>query len=122
MGKQMLDDAIRYEVMDVIKKALSEHFDTDVMAVSASDVVIPVLDAESNEKWAKINISVPRGTRNGHGGYIPYDGYAQAEAYKIDKDNNTHEKKLTQQNHERSEKMRERRRAIRSAKKLLKET
>ena len=113
MGKQMLDDDIRYEVMDVIKKALSEHFDTDVMAVSASDVVIPVLDAESNEKWAKINISVPRGTRNGHGGYIPYDGYAQAEAYKIDKDNNTHE---------RSEKMRERRRAIRSAKKLLKET
>ena len=31
-----------------------------------------------------IKVSIPRGTRNGEGGYTPYDGYAVAEDYQID--------------------------------------
>ena len=121
MGKQMSDDAIRNEIMGIIQKTLAEKYDTDVMFVSSSDMIIPVLDADSNEKWAKINISIPRGTRNGHGGYTPYDGYAVAEAYKIDKENSEHEKALKKENNAREEKLKEQRRAIRAAKRMAKE-
>ena len=37
-----------------------------------------------NEKYVKISVSVPRGTRDGKGGYEDYDGYAAAEDYKLD--------------------------------------
>ena len=42
--------------------------------------MMPVLDADGNEKFALIKISIPRGSRS-DGTFIPYDGYAAADAY-----------------------------------------
>lgn len=82
-NKAELENAIRNDILSAIATLLTEKYDTDVMPVSASELTIPVLDAEGNEKFALIKVSIPRGTRSGNG-YIPYDGYAAAEDYRLD--------------------------------------
>ena len=84
MTKAELENGIRQEIMAKIRDLLAQEYDTDVYQISASEIVIPVLDAERNEKWACVRISIPRGSRNGEGGYTPYDGNAAAEEYKLE--------------------------------------
>jgi len=91
-SKASLENALRSEVIEVISKALSDHFDADIIVVGSGEISIPVTDAEGNEKYPKIKVSIPRGTRNGEGGYIPYDGYEVAEAYKEEKESKAQER------------------------------
>lgn len=84
VSKSALDSAIRNDILEKIGALLAADFQTDVLSVSSSEITIPVVDAEGNEKFALIKVSIPRGTRNGNGGYEPYDGYAAAEDYKED--------------------------------------
>lgn len=84
MTKAQLETAIRNMFLDFIREMVTEKLDTDALDVSASELAIPCLDDEGNEKWALIKVSIPRGTRNGQGSYDPYDGYAVAEDYAID--------------------------------------
>lgn len=84
-SKAELETAIRNDILARIAATLTEQLGTDVLPVSASELAVPVLDAEQNEKWALIKVSIPRGTRNGNG-YDPYDGYAAAEDYKAEQD------------------------------------
>lgn len=81
MTKAQLETALRTQFLNFVTEQVQTSFDTDALAVSASEIAIPCLDAEGNEKWVLIKVSVPRGTRNGEGGYDPYDGYAIAEEY-----------------------------------------
>lgn len=82
-SKASLETAIRNQILDFLTTNLSAHFDADVMDVSASELTMPCVDAEGNEKFALIKVSIPRGTRNGDGGYDPYDGYAAHEEWKL---------------------------------------
>ena len=84
MTKAQLENALRNQFLTFVTEQVQTNFDTDVLAVSASELAIPCLDAEGNEKFVLIKISIPRGTRNGEGGYDPYDGYAVAEDYAQD--------------------------------------
>jgi hypothetical protein len=84
MTKAQLETKLRNEFLTFISDMVNEHYETDVLTVSASELAIPVLDAEGNEKFVLVKVSIPRGTRNGQGGYDPYDGYAVAEDYAID--------------------------------------
>ena len=87
-SKATLETAIRNQILDFLVDNLSAHFDSDVLDVSASELVMPVVDAEGNEKFALIKVSIPRGTRNGNGGYDAYDGYSahdEWEAVKADR-------------------------------------
>lgn len=84
MTKAQLETALRNTYLDLIRNMVSEKVETDALTVSASELAIPCLDAEGNEKFVLIKVSIPRGTRNGEGGYDPYDGYAVAEDYAID--------------------------------------
>ena len=84
MTKAQLETALRNTYLDLIRNMVSEKVETDALTVSASELAIPCLDAEDNEKFVLIKVSIPRGTRNGEGGYDPYDGYAIAEDYAID--------------------------------------
>ena len=84
MTKAQLENALRNQFLTFVTEQVQTNFDTDVLAVSASELAIPCLDAEGNEKFVLIKISIPRGTRNGEGGYDPYDGYAIAEDYAQD--------------------------------------
>ena len=91
-SKASLENALRSEVLQVIVNALEAHFDASVITVGSGEISIPVVDAEGNEKYPKIKVSIPRGTRNGEGGYIPYDGYEAAEEYKEEKESKAQER------------------------------
>lgn len=84
MTKAQLETALRTQFLSFISDTVSQEMETDVLPVSASELAIPCLDAEGNEKFVLIKVSIPRGTRNGEGGYTPYDGYAAAEDYAQD--------------------------------------
>ena len=84
MTKAQLETKLRNTYLDMIRNMVSSEVETDALAVSASELAIPCLDEEGNEKFVLIKVSIPRGTRNGQGGYDPYDGYYLAEQYAQD--------------------------------------
>ena len=84
MTKAQLETSLRNRFLDMVKEMMENAEETDALRVSASELAIPCLDDEGNEKWVLVKISIPRGTRNGEGGYEPYDGYTVAEDYAID--------------------------------------
>ena len=84
MTKAQLETKLRNTFLNFVTEQIQTGFDTDVLPVSASELAIPCLDEEGNEKFVLIKVSIPRGTRNGNGGYDPYDGYAVAEDYAQD--------------------------------------
>ena len=84
MTKAQLENKLRNTYLDMIRNMVLSEVETDVLTVSASELAIPCLDEEGNEKFVLIKVSIPRGTRNGEGGYDPYDGYAVAEDYAQD--------------------------------------
>lgn len=84
MTKAQLETKLRNTYLDMIRAMVSNEVETDALTVSASELAVPCLDEEGNEKFVLIKVSIPRGTRNGEGGYDPYDGYAVAEDYAQD--------------------------------------
>lgn len=96
MTKPQLEKALREEIMEVIIKALSEHFDLDpetqIEFVGTSEITLPVVDAENNDKYPTVRVAIPRGTRDGAGGYIPYDGHAAAQERKEEQESKAQEK------------------------------
>lgn len=83
-SKAELENRLRKAMQDNIIKMIEQVYDTDALFVSASEIAVPVIDDEKNEKFVLIKVSIPRGTRNGEGGYKPYNGYAAAESYADD--------------------------------------
>lgn len=82
MTNTQLDHNLRQKVIEEITNLLSDYYKTDIMPVKkVGTLCFPVLDEEYNEKFIEISISIPRGTRNGKGSYIPFDGYQAAEEY-----------------------------------------
>lgn len=93
-NKASLENALRSEVLQVIIDAIEAHFDANVIVVGSGEITIPTVDAEGNEKYPKIKVSIPRGTRNGEGGYIPYDGYDAAKEYEDEKKSKAQERAI----------------------------
>ena len=118
-SKSSLETAIRNQILDFLVDNLSAHFDADVMDVSASELTMPVVDAEGNEKFALIKVSIPRGTRNGNGGYDAYDGYAAHEDWELVKADKADKIVKRTEKMERAEKEKERKRAARKVVKDL---
>ena len=108
MSKAALETAIRNDILAAMTAFLSEHFEADVMDVSASELTMPVVDAEGNEKFALIKVSIPRGTRNGDGGYDAYDGYAAHEEWELVKADKADKEAKRKEKAERAEKERAR--------------
>ena len=52
----------------------------DVLRTKSNEIAFPVVDAEGNEDFIVVTIKVPTGS---NGGLEVYDGYAEAESYKI---------------------------------------
>ena len=125
MTKAQLETMLRNKFLSFVSDTISQEMETDVLAVSASELAIPCLDAEGNEKFVLIKVSIPRGTRNGQGGYDPYDGYAIAEDYRIDLEEKAQKKADTEAKKQakiaRDEKARAEKKALAEANKNLKE-
>ena len=101
MTKAQLETALRNDFLTFVRDMVKEHYETDVLPVSASELAIPCLDAEDNEKFVLIKVSIPRGTRDGKGGYDPYDGYAVAEDYALTCQERQRRKQMTKQRNRR---------------------
>ena len=118
-SKAELETAIRNDILTAITELLTAKFETDVMPVSASELTIPVLDEEGNEKFAVVKVSIPRGTRNGSG-YDPYDGYAAAEDYKAEQEEKAAKKAASAAKKEQAAKLREQKREAKQVAKAVK--
>lgn len=121
MTKAALETNLRNSVIATISDFLKEHYVTDVLTVGAGEVAIPLLDEEDNEKFAVIKISIPRGTRNGNGGYDAYDGYTAADDYKAELAEKEAKRAASAEKKAMAEKLREQKRALRAAKKVAEE-
>lgn len=125
MTKAQLENKLRNECLSVLKETFDKVYGCDVLPVSASELALPVTDAEGNEKFLLVKVSVPRGTRNGAGGYDPYDGYAAAEDYAIDCEEKAQKKADTEAKKQKKiaadEKKRAEKKAVAEANKGLKE-
>ena len=125
MTKAQLETAIRNDFLNAISTFISEDRETDVLPVSASELAIPCLDAEGNEKWVLVKVSIPRGTRNGEGGYEPYDGYTAAEDQQIEQADKAEKKAKAEEKKQAKiaadEKKRAEKKALAEANKGLKE-
>lgn len=119
MSKASLETAIRNEYLAFLTTAISEHFNADVLDVSASELTVPVVDSEGNEKFVLIKVSIPRGTRNGDGGYDAYDGYAAHEEWELVKADKADKEARRKEKAERAEKEKERKRAAKQTIKKL---
>ena len=117
MNKATLETTIRNNILAIVSKAIETELNTDALVVSASEIALPVVDAEGNEKFAIVKVSIPRGTRNGNG-YDAYDGYAAAEDYKAEQEEKAAKKAASEAKKEAEAKARE---ARREAKKVVKE-
>lgn len=118
MSKASMETAIRNTMLENIMKMIDSEYATDALSVSASEIAVPVVDEEGNEKFALIKVSIPRGTRNGDGGYTPYDGYAAAEDYKLDLADKADKARAREEKKERAAKEKERKA---NAKKVVRE-
>ena len=125
MTKAQLETKLRNTYLSFISQAISQEMEIDALPVSASELAIPCLDEEGNEKFVLIKVSIPRGTRNGQGGYDPYDGYAVAEDYAIDCEEKAQKKADAEAKKQakiaRDEKARAEKKALAEANKNLKE-
>lgn len=125
MTKAQLENKLRNECLELLHETLDNKYGCDVLPVSASEIALPVTDAEGNEKWILIKVSIPRGTRNGSGGYDPYDGYAVAEDYALDCEEKAQKKADVEAKKQakiaRDEKKRAEKKALAEANKNLKE-
>lgn len=125
MTKAQLETALRTRFLTLVSDSITQELQTDVLPVSASELAIPCLDAENNEKFVLIKISIPRGTRNGDGGYDPYDGYAAAEDYALDLEEKANKKAAAEAKKQakiaRDERARAEKKALADANKNLKE-
>lgn len=120
MNKAALETALRNDVLAAINDFLREHYATDVLTVSASEITIPILDAEGNEKFALVKVSIPRGTRC-DGSYTPYDGYTAAEDYADELKEKEAKRAASAEKKAMAEKLREQKRALRAKAKELTE-
>ena len=117
MSKASLETEIRNQVLQTIIDAVNPI--SDVLPISASELALPVVDSEGNEKFAVIKVSIPRGERDGNGGYIPFDGYAAAEDWKLVLADRADKAAKRKEKAERAEKEKERKRAARKVVKDL---
>jgi hypothetical protein len=86
MTKMELENLLRVRIMNDIKELLSEKYDTEMYVVGSGKLAFYTIDAEANDKSVKVEISIPRGTRNNAGGYDEYDCAFEAEAYRLESD------------------------------------
>lgn len=83
MGKEINITRIRDNFIEQVRATLEQEFNSDCFFTASGVLAMPGVDEDGNEFFYKIQISVPRGSRSGDGGYIPWDAYADKEDYEL---------------------------------------
>ena len=115
MTQPQLEKELRERIYTKLIPFIEENFG-EVLITAPTELTFPVLDAERNDKFATILLKLPRKNRNGK----PYDGYEEAETYRLTVEIEQAEKKAKQEAKEREEKEKQRKRDERQANRLAK--
>lgn len=116
MSKAEKETAIRQSFIADYTQFMNDKYNVDVLPVSGSEVAIPWMDAEGNEIYVVAKFSLPRGTRDGNGGYNGYDGYAEHEAYMTDLEEKRLKKEKAEQKKADAIALKERKRTLKEKK------
>ena len=76
-SRKSLQNALKTQYMEMLVKMLSEQ--EDVGITGSNEFNFPVVDAEGNEDFVVVKISIPTGSRDGE----PYDGYGARNDYAL---------------------------------------
>ena len=79
VSRRALREQVKALYLAKVREGL-ESCDEEVLLVGSNKLAIPVVDAEGNEDFITITISIPTGSRDDN---CPYDGYGEAESYKL---------------------------------------
>lgn len=124
MGKEIEATKVRDNFIEEVKAAFEEHFDAFCLIAGSGILALPGVDSEGNEFYYKIQISIPRGKRDGKGGYIPWDAEHDAEQYQFEIEQKAEEKRKAEEKKKREEeekaRKREEKKKKREAEKLAK--
>ena len=118
MGKEASRNEMKNELLANVQQILSERLNSDVLRVGPSEIAMPAVDSEGNEFFYLVKVSIPRGTRNGEGGYMEYNGYDAADDYRLELEEKAAKKAASEAKKTAAEKEKERKR---EAKKVVKE-
>ena len=78
-----LREAIRNAIVAQLFEYAHDNIDESADFVADNAFMLPVVDAENGEWYAKVTVSIPIGENHGA---VPYDGFAEAEAYHREKE------------------------------------
>ena len=124
MGKEMNRTAQRDTIMEFIKSALCEHFDTWCEEIGSGEIIMPAIDENGEEFYFKFKASIPRGTRKtgAEKGYNAFDGDAAVKMWREEQEAKAAEKAAKEAEKKRKEDERKRKaEAKKVVKKLNKE-
>ena len=76
--KKELHEGIRAKFLSALSEWLIAQGE-EVLRTKTNEIALPTLDEEGNEEWLVLSVKVPTGSRDGE----PYDGYGEAESYRI---------------------------------------
>lgn len=78
VSRKSEQDLLRNEWVNTLFQILEEKGE-DVMLTASNKIAFPAVGCEGNEDFIVLTVSVPKGGRDGE----PYDGYGEAEAYRL---------------------------------------
>lgn len=79
VSRKVLREQVKSLYLAKVRDGL-ENEGEEVLLVGSNKLAIPVVDAEGNEDFITITISIPTGSRDDN---EPYDGYGHAESYRL---------------------------------------
>ncbi len=79
-NNRMLRKEVKTRYINLLIDFLTSQ-NEEVLRTKEHEIAIPVVDAEGNEDFVKILVSIPTGADKGR---EPYDGYAAARDYAMD--------------------------------------
>ena len=78
LSAKAINEKLRNKYMETVKNFLA-GLDEEVLVTNSNEFAIPCVDENGNDNFVTIKFSVPTGSRDGE----PYDGYGEAESYKM---------------------------------------
>lgn len=78
LTSKQANDKVKTEFLQKITDYLINSSE-DVVRTKAGEIALPFVNDKEEEGWLKITFAVPSGSRDGE----PYDGYGEAESYKM---------------------------------------
>ena len=110
MGKEMGITQLRNKYITDLTNVLEQHFDADSIITGSGELTYPITDEEGNEYYLKLCFSIPRGPRDGEGGYKPYNPYDEADAYAAELQEKQEKKEAAKRKKEREAEEKQRKR------------